>query len=201
MTTTHMLLPLAATLAIGPRPVPWKLIIVASMVAGAPDIDGLFKHFLHVSPDSIYGHRGAAHSLFVALAAGLIAASLHRQLEVNPLTVAVVVSLAGGSHGALDMMTDSGQPVAYLWPLSSSRLFADWRPIHSSMVHIPHLSALSLSSFGAALALTIREGLIRFRSEFWQLILPMTAVAVAVRSLRTAINRCGHDDRGCVQKR
>lgn len=174
MTTTHALLPLAAALAFAERPVLWRLVIVAAVAAAAPDVDGLFKHFLHVQPGSIYAHRGAAHSLFVALAAGVIAASLNRYLGVGRLTAGVAVGAAAASHGILDMMTDAGMPVAYLWPLSSVRLFADWRPIHSPPVNRAHF---------------IVDVFARFQSELWQLIVPMFALALVVRALRVAVDR------------
>jgi inner membrane protein len=179
MTTTHALVPLAATLAFASRPVPWKLVAVAALAAAAPDVDGVFKHFLHVPVTSIYSHRGATHSLFVALAAGLVAAIFHRRIGVRPLTAGVVVAASMASHGILDMMTNTGLPVAYLWPLSSVRLFADWRPIQSAPVHLAHL-------FGGAFA--------RLRLELWQLIIPMFAAALAIRVLRIALTR--HRPRG-----
>lgn len=172
MTTTHALVPLAAALAFAKPPIPWKLMIVAAFAAAAPDIDGLFKHLWHVAPDSILSHRGATHSLFVALAAGLLAALGHRQLGVRPLTAGVVVAASMASHGLLDMMTDSTQAVAYLWPLSSARLFADWRPIHSNEVHMAHL-------FTQAFA--------RFSYELLHLIIPMFVLAAILRGITMLI--------------
>lgn len=172
MTTTHALVPLAATLAFANRPVPWKLVAVAAVAAAAPDIDGLFKHFLHLPTSSIYAHRGAAHSLFVALAAGLIAAVFHRALGVRRLLAGVVVAASMASHGLLDMMTNAGLPVAYLWPLSSMRFFADWRPIQSGHVGMAHLFA---------------DAIVRLRLELFQLILPMLAVALAIRVVRIGL--------------
>jgi len=78
------------------------------------------------------------------------------------------------SHGVLDMMTDSGRPVAYLWPLSSVRLWADWRPIHSSPVHLQSLVAGILT---------------RLQSEAWQLIIPIFALALAIRAARIALTQ------------
>jgi hypothetical protein len=72
------------------------------------------------------------------------------------------------------MMTDSVQPVAYLWPLSSVRLFADWRPFHSSEVHMAHLFAQTWA---------------RFCSELWRLIIPMFALAAVIRGFRLLIAR------------
>src|SRR6478672_486150 len=119
MTTTHALLPVAVAVACAKRPMPWRLIIVAAAASAAPDVDGLFKHFLGILPSSPYGHRGAAHSLFAALACGLLAAACHKWLRVGPLTAGVLIALAMASHGILDMMANSGDGVAYLWPLSS----------------------------------------------------------------------------------
>jgi inner membrane protein len=174
MTTTHALVPLAAALAFAKRPVPWKLLAAAAFAAAAPDLDGLSKHFLHLPPWSVYSHRGAAHSLFVALAAGLLAAIFHRRLEARPLTAGVVIAAAMASHGLLDMMTDGGMPVAYLWPLSFARLFADWRPIRSEPVHMAHLVSSSLA---------------RLQSELLQLIIPMFVVALLVRAGRETVTR------------
>lgn len=174
MTTTHALVPLAATLAFCDRPVPWKLVVVAAFAAAAPDLDGLFKHFLHLPITSIYAHRGAAHSLFVAIAAGLAAAVFHKLIGVRPLTAGVAVAASMASHGILDMMTNSGLPVAYLWPLSSMRLFADWRPIQTAPVHLTHFFA---------------EAFTRLRLELWQLIIPMFAVALAIRLLRSGLTK------------
>lgn len=172
MSTTHALVPLAATLAFSRRAVPWRVVIVAAFAAAAPDLDAASSHLWRLSPNSIYLHRGAAHSLFVAFAAGLLAAGFHKRLRMRPLTAGIVIAASMASHGILDMMTDTGRPVAYLWPLTSARLFADWRPIHSSGVHRAHF---------------LTQVLVRFQSELWQLIIPMFAIAVAIRLCRQTV--------------
>lgn len=166
---THALVPLAGAIAISGRPVPWRLILVAGAAAIIPDIDSLSHHFLGVADNSIYSHRGIAHSLFTALAVGALAAAFHRSLQVRYLTAAVVISAAMASHGLLDMMTDGGRPVAYLWPLSSARLFADWRPLHGVEVDRSHFISWSM---------------LRLASEFRQVIAPMMLAAIAFRAAR-----------------
>ena len=178
MTPTHALVPLAAALALSNRPVPWRLVVVAAIAAALPDADWVMRHLFHVPDTSVYSHRGAAHSLFAAIAVGLAAACLHKQLKVRPLTAGVVVAAAMASHGILDMMTDSGRGVAYLWPVSSARLFADWRPLHSGPVH---RADFLVASFG------------RLSSEFWQLILPMFGLAIAVNLCRRVMTRSAGD--------
>ena len=174
MTTTHALVPIAVALAVSQRPVPWRLVAVAAFAAALPDVDWVAHHFFRVPDSSIYSHRGATHSLFVALAAGVVAACLHKRLNIGALTAGVVVAASMASHGLLDMMTDTGRGVAYLWPLSSARLFADWRPLHGGSVHMAHL---------------LPQTIARLRSELWQLILPMFAIALAVRVGRSLLGR------------
>ena len=174
MTTTHALLPLAVAVAVAKRPVPWTLLVVTMFAAAAPDVDGIFKHLVHLPSNSIYGHRGAAHSLFVALAAGCVAALFHKKLGVRPLTAGVLVGAAMASHGLLDMMTDSGLPVAYLWPVSSARLSADWRWIHSIPVHMHNL---------------VSSASVRLLSDLKQLIFPAFAAAVAIRAASALLYR------------
>lgn len=145
LTTTHALVPLAGWVGLGKKPVQWRLILAAMIASAVPDLDGFADPIFHLQPGSIYAHRGAAHSLFVALAFGLIAALFHRRLKVHALTAGVVVGTSMASHGILDMMADSGLPVAYLWPLSSLRFFADWRPIHGGDLMWVYLSTEVLS--------------------------------------------------------
>lgn len=170
MTLTHAMVPLVGTLAFGTRPFNWRLIGGAIVAAVIPDVDSLGHHFLGIQPNSIYGHRGAAHSLFVAIVAGLVAAAFHNWFRARALTAGVGIAAAMASHCVLDMMTDSGLPVACVWPLSSARLFADWRPIHSVPIHRGALVAGAIS---------------RLQSEWWQLVIPLIALALAFRLART----------------
>ena len=168
---THALVPLAGAIAISRRPYPWRLIVVAGAAAMAPDLDGLAHHFLGVEAGSIYGHRGLSHSFVVAVAVGAFLASFHRMMRVEYLRAVVVIGAAVASHGLLDMMTDGGRAVAYLWPMSSARYFADWRPIHNVAIHRHNYLA---------------AGIIRLLSEIRQVIVPMMLAALLVRFARQA---------------
>ncbi len=187
LTTTHALVPIAFSLAFVKKPVPWRLILVAAIASGAPDVDGLTNPVWNdtwgLSTYSIYAHRGAAHSLSLAIVVGLIAALCSKRLRVRPLVGGVAVAAAMASHGILDMMTDLGRPVAYLWPLSSVRLFADWRPIHSSPVPWSHFLA---------------EVIARQISELCQIIIPMFVVAIAIRGARASMLKGRQLDRSAL---
>jgi inner membrane protein len=174
LTTTHALVPVAIAIAAGQTPIRRKLVLAAAIAAAAPDLDALTYTLWRLPSTSVYAHRGAMHSLAFALMEGLLAACLHKQLGVRPLAAATFVGAAAATHGLLDMMTDYGSGVAYLWPLSSARLYADWRPIHSAPLELRYI---------------VSQGLPRLQYEIRDLLLPMFAVVLAVRSVRTLMAR------------
>jgi inner membrane protein len=92
----------------------------------APDLDAIGFRF-GIPYGAPWGHRGATHSLAMALVLATVAALSHRSRAFwtfLPWAVAVAVS-----HGVLDAMTDGGHGVAFLWPWSAKRIFFGWRPI------------------------------------------------------------------------
>jgi inner membrane protein len=88
-----------------------------------PDLD-VIAFPLGIPYAAPFGHRGAAHSLFVALAAGAIIGLVARRPWLGAGAALVVAS-----HGLLDTLTNGGLGVALLWPLSAHRYFAPWRPL------------------------------------------------------------------------
>jgi inner membrane protein len=174
LTTTHAMVPLAAALAGSQSLRLSPLLVAATAAAAVPDADVLVQHFARLASTSAYAHRGATHSLFAALAAGLLAAIFHKPLKAPPVKAGAAVAAAMASHGLLDMMTNGGVAVAYLWPLSSTRLFADWRPIHSSEVHLAHLVAQAAP---------------RQAYELVHLIVPMFVIALLFRAARAGLGK------------
>ena len=173
LTITHAFVPVTAAVAIARRAPPRTLMAAAVLAAMAPDLDGFMRPLFGVARDSIYSHRGFSHSLFIAIVFGALAAACHRHLRVRPLTAAVVVAASMASHGLLDMMTNSGKPVAYLWPLTSLRMFADWRPFPGS----PHASSL------------LREVASRIGPEIVRVILPLFVAAIVFRGCVMAFRK------------
>lgn len=165
----HAFVPITAALAFARRRPPRPLVLAMVFAAMAPDLDGLMHPLFNVAKESIYGHRGFTHSLFAALLVGALSAAFHRHLKVQPLTAAVAVGASMASHGLMDMMTSSGKPVAYLWPLTSLRIFADWRPLPGTP---------NAPSF-------IREVLSRIVPETLHIILPLFVAAIVVRACFT----------------
>ena len=165
---THAALPLIAAWGLGPGRVPPAIAWAAAVVAIVPDFDVLGR-FVGIPVESIFGHRGASHSIAAAallalLAVGFIRADGRWQTKLGFLYAAAL------SHGVTDMLTDGGKGIALLWPVNDERMFAPFRPIEVSPIL---LRGLETGKLPAVLA-----------SEFVWLILPGFAVALLVRRLR-----------------
>lgn len=106
----------------------WPAILGWSALSLLPDIDVV--GFLRGVPyGAEWGHRGATHSLTLAVAGGVavgLAARWFKRPVARTMALAIVVL---ASHGLLDTMTDGGLGIALLWPFSLTRFFAPWQPI------------------------------------------------------------------------
>ena len=95
-----------------------------------PDADVILFRF-GATYDTVWSHRGATHSLAFAMFMGLLAALLLRR-AAPPVLAFAFVAASAASHGFLDMLTNGGHGIAYLWPFTDQRYFFDWRPIQVS---------------------------------------------------------------------
>jgi len=107
----------------------------------APDLDVIAFRF-GIPYGAPWGHRGAAHSICIALLLASVAAFATRmqpgfnkgrtRLRLWLLCAAVAIS-----HGLLDALTDGGLGIALLWPFSNARYFAPWTPIPCGAHRVP----------------------------------------------------------------
>jgi inner membrane protein len=88
-----------------------------------PDLDAI-GFMLGVPYAAEWGHRGAAHSILLALVAGALVGLVARSGRI-----ALLAMVALASHGLLDALTDGGLGVALYWPFDLTRHFFAWRPI------------------------------------------------------------------------
>jgi inner membrane protein len=104
-----------------------RTMVLLAAASLAPDLDVIGMHF-GVPYGAPWGHRGATHSLAMALVAGvalsLLVRRTHSWWPFAPIAIAVLAS-----HGLLDALTDGGRGVAILWPWTDHRFFFPWRPI------------------------------------------------------------------------
>jgi inner membrane protein len=106
-----------------------RTMVAFSALSLAADLDVIGFRF-HIPYSAPFGHRGATHSICVALIFASCAAFAARlgpeQTRARLWLVCVTVAV---SHGLLDTLTDGGLGVALLWPFSTHRYFAPWTPI------------------------------------------------------------------------
>jgi inner membrane protein len=114
-----------------------------------PDADILGFGF-GIAYEDPFGHRGATHSLVMALLVGALAAALDRR---NSRLMFWLASATIASHGLLDTLTDGGLGAALLWPFDLHRYFAPWRPIPVAPIGLSFLSARGLHCILAELVL------------------------------------------------
>lgn len=96
----------------------WRAAAAFSALALLPDVD-MIGRAAGFPDGSMLGHRGATHSLLVAVVAGLVFARKPRLAVCAFFTVA--------SHGFFDMMDTGKLGVAYLWPWTAKQFFLPWR--------------------------------------------------------------------------
>jgi inner membrane protein len=106
----------------------WPSLLFWSALSLLPDIDvvGFLRGVPYSAP---WGHRGATHSLTLAIAGGVLTGIAARTINRPVLRTAAFATVVLASHGLLDTMTDGGLGAALLWPFSLTRYFAPWRPI------------------------------------------------------------------------
>ncbi|MFM5930117.1 MAG: metal-dependent hydrolase [Novosphingobium sp.] len=163
---THAIVPLTIASAAGRDRINPPIAMAGALLAMLPDADVLGFRFGIAYADN-WGHRGATHSLAIALLlAGLTAALVPASRSRIALAF---LFFAAASHGLLDMLTDGGLGVALFWPIETARHFFDWTPIRVSPI-----GAGFFSSRGLETAL----------SELLWVWLPCAALFAAARMVR-----------------
>lgn len=151
----HIAVGLAAARAYAPGRLARAAVLGFSALSLLPDLDVLAFHF-HIPYAHPFGHRGASHSLCVALLGAVIIGAVER-LRRGPtgpyrrLFAFSLVVLA--SHGLLDTLTDGGLGCALLWPFDDTRFFAPFTPIPVAPIGRGLVSLGALRVFAAELVL------------------------------------------------
>jgi inner membrane protein len=117
-----------------------------------PDVD-VVGFSLGVRYGDPWGHRGATHSLTLAVAAGLAVGLAARRFGHPFRRTALFASAVLASHGLLDTLTDGGLGCALFWPFDLTRYFAPWRPIPVAPIGPAFLSPYGLIVSATELAL------------------------------------------------
>jgi len=166
---SHLAVPLALSVALGPDLVPPGLLALALACALLPDLDALGL-WLGVPYEHALGHRGFTHSLPFAAALAGAGMLLAPAVGAQPAVAFWVLVASAASHGLLDGMTNGGLGIAFFSPFSNRRHFLPWRVIE--------VSPLRPS------ALFSRRGLCVLRSELRWVWMPCGVLALAGFALR-----------------
>jgi inner membrane protein len=113
----------------------WLPYVALSML---PDAD-VITFAMGIPYADAFGHRGASHSLFVAIVLGLLIGLFDRRWRT-----ALLAGLVIASHGLLDTLTDGGLGAALFWPFSDLRYFAPWQPIPVAPIGLAFISPRGL---------------------------------------------------------
>jgi inner membrane protein len=139
----------------------WATLALFTILATLPDIDVLLVSF-GASEKGAFGHRGALHSLTMALASGVFCALAARRWRWPVMRTALAGAAAVASHTLLDLLDARGKGLALFWPLSSARYHSPWRLLPDAPRGLKLLSG---------------SGLLEFVTEF-ALFLPITIYAL-----------------------
>jgi len=166
---SHLAVPLALAVALGPDTLPPGLLALAAVCALLPDVDALGL-WLGIPYEHPFGHRGFTHSLPFAAALAGAGSLLAPALGADGSTAFGVLFVSAASHGVLDAMTNGGLGIAFFSPFSRRRSFLPWRVIEVSPLR--------------PAALFSRRGLDVLRSEMRWVWMPCGVLALAGWALR-----------------
>jgi inner membrane protein len=168
-----------------------RAMVAWSLLSLLPDID-VVGFLFGVEYGDPWGHRGATHSLTLAVAAGLAIGLAAGRFGRPPLRTGIVASVVLASHALLDTLTDGGLGCALLWPFDLTRYFAPWRPIPVAPIGLDFLSVYGgmvfiaeLLLFAPAIAFALWRRSIGTKSAVMFLALWIGAVSAVAYSERT----------------
>jgi inner membrane protein len=108
------------------RPQTKATLLAFALLAVLPDADVVLVA-LGTMDAGAAGHRGASHSIALAIAVGLLCALATRRLGWPVWRTAVLASVAVASHAVLDVLGHGGRGLPLLWPLSDERFHSPLR--------------------------------------------------------------------------
>jgi inner membrane protein len=120
------------------------LALALSALSLAPDAD-VIAFALRIPYAAEWGHRGASHSVALAVAAGLLCGLALGRARGRLLASILVCCGVAVSHGLLDALTDGGLGAALLWPWTRARYFFPLRPLPVAPIGLHLLSPRGLS--------------------------------------------------------
>jgi len=137
---THSVIAVSATFGFRPTKGFLKFLILSIVCSILPDAD-VFGYFcLYIPANSFFGHRGFFHSPFFAALFSIFIVSIFYRKEVTFSKqwwkYVLYFFILTTSHGILDALTNGGQGIALLSPITNNRYFSPWTPLEVSPLGI-----------------------------------------------------------------
>ena len=137
---THTVVAAASAWGFGSGKQIVKLLLLSITCSLLPDADVLGYHWFYIPSYSFLGHRGFFHSPFFAALLSIFIVCIFYRKEVifSKLWWKYVLYffILGASHGLLDALTNGGNGIALLSPITNNRYFFPWTPIEDSPLSI-----------------------------------------------------------------
>ncbi len=149
-----------------------KFVLLSLACSLLPDADVVGYHWFYIPSYSFFGHRGFFHSPFFAALLSICIVCIFYRKEVmfskQWWKYVLYFFIIGASHGLLDAMTNGGNGIALLSPITNNRYFFPWTPIE--------VSPLSIQSFLS------QRGLSVLFSELIWIWVPLSLILVFLRA-------------------
>lgn len=121
-----------------------KAMIAFSLISLWPDLD-VIGFPLGVHYGDPWGHRGATHSIILAIVVALVARILARRWGLDPSRTSIFTGIVAVSHPLLDTLTyGGGLGCALAWPFSLHRFWSPVRFIPIAPIGLGMLSTRGL---------------------------------------------------------
>ncbi len=133
--------------------------LLFAVIGMLPDLDAI-AFVLRIPYGAPFGHRGAIHSIGMAVVMSLALGLLGKLLKLSFVRMALISFAAIVVHDLCDAATDGGLGIALLWPFSDQRIFLPWTPIPVAPIglgglltaHGQRVMAVELAMFSPFLA-------------------------------------------------
>ncbi len=148
-----------------------KFWILSLICSSLPDADVIGYHWFYIPSYHFLGHRGFFHSPFFAAILSVLVVSVFFRNEAflskQWWTYFLYFFILTASHGLLDALTNGGNGIALLSPITNERYFFPWTPIE--------VSPLSINRFLSPRGMTV------LLSELLWIWIPLILIVIVVR--------------------
>ena len=153
----------------------WLLSLICSSL---PDADVIGYRYLYIPTYEFFGHRGFFHSpFFAALLAIIVVCVFYRKEAIFSRQwwkYLLYFFVLTASHGVLDALTNGGNGIALLSPITNERYFFPWTPIE--------VSPLGIKAFFS------QRGLMVLKSELTWIWIPCLLFVILLKVKRKVLD-------------